>query len=325
MKNQEGFLRSILVSAIVILVWLVYMDNTDQWYLYHDNWFMSVTMVFGSFIAGASSEGGGAVAFPVMTLIYDITPPVARNFSLAIQSVGMTTASYIILRNRYQVEWKYLIPVSIGGIFGIILGTLFLIPLIAPAFVKMLFVTFWLSFGIVLFYVNQIYKRKVIDQLPFLSARDNMGLGFIGLLGGGLSALLGSGIDIFSFSYVTMRYHLSEKVATPTSVLIMALNSIVGFILHNLILHDFSDQEFNYWLVSIPVVVIGAPLGARFINSRTRKFVADFLYLIIIVQFIGAWIIIRPSGILLLFTVLIFLFGLTLFFLFARKKHWNKE
>ena len=320
MKNHKGFLRSILVSAIVILVWLVYMDYTDQWYLYRDNWFMSVTMVFGSFIAGASSEGGGAVAFPVMTLIYDITPPVARNFSLAIQSVGMTTASYIILRNRYQVEWKYLIPVSIGGIIGIILGTVFLIPLIAPAFVKMLFVTFWLSFGIVLFYVNQIYKRKVIDRLPLLSARDNMGLGFIGLLGGGLSALLGSGIDIFSFSFVTMRYHLSEKVATPTSVLIMALNSIAGFVLHNLVLHDFGDQEFNYWLVSIPVVVIGAPLGARFINSRTRKFVADFLYLIIIVQFIGAWIIIRPTGILLFFTVLIFLFGLALFFVFARKK-----
>ncbi len=314
-----GFVRSILVSAVVIVIWVVYMDYNEQWYLFRDEWFMAVTMVFGSFIAGASSEGGGAVAFPVMTLIYEITPHVARNFSLAIQSVGMTTASYIILRNRYPVEWKYLLPVSIGGIFGMILGTWYLVPVVPPAFIKMLFVTFWLSFGIVLFYVNQIYKRKVTDKLPVMPSRENMGLGFIGLLGGGLSALLGSGIDIFSFSYVTMRFHLSEKVATPTSVLIMALNSLVGFILHNLILHDFGDQEFNYWLVSIPVVVIGAPLGARFINSKTRKFVADFLYLIIIVQFIGAWLIIRPTGKLLFFTILCFLFGLALFFIFSRK------
>lgn len=295
------------------------MDYTSQWYLFIDNWFMSVTMIFGSFIAGASSEGGGAVAFPVMTLIYDIAPPVARNFSLAIQSVGMTTAAYIILRNRYPVEWRYLIPVSIGGIFGMILGTLFLVPLIAPAFVKMLFVTFWLSFGIVLFYINQISKRKVVDRLPVMDAGENTGLGFIGLLGGSLSALLGSGIDIFSFSYVTMRFHLSEKVATPTSVIIMALNSIVGFALHNLIIHDFGDQEFNYWLVSIPVVVIGAPLGARFINARTRKFVADFLYLVIIAQFIGAWLIIRPTGKLLYFTIFVFIFGLALFFVFSKK------
>jgi len=319
MKSQQGFLRSILVSAIVLLAWLVYMDYSEQWFLYRDNWFMSITMIFGSFIAGASSEGGGAVAFPVMTLIYEISPPVARNFSLAIQSVGMTTASYIILRHRYPVEWRYLIPVSIGGIFGMILGTLFLVPVIAPAFVKMLFVTFWLSFGIVLFYVNQLSKRKVTDKLRVMPAGENVGLGFIGLLGGGLSALLGSGIDIFSFSYVTMRYHLSEKVATPTSVLIMALNSLVGFILHNLILHDFGNQEFNYWLVSIPVVVIGAPLGARFISSRTRKFVADFLYLVIIAQFIGAWLIIRPTGKLLFFTILVFLFGLALFFIFSHK------
>jgi uncharacterized membrane protein YfcA len=319
MKKNLGFLRSVVVSVIILFLWIIYMENTDQWYLFRENWFMSLTMVFGSFIAGASSEGGGAVAFPVMTLIYEISPSVARNFSLAIQSVGMTTASYIILRNKFPVEWKYLIPVSIGGFFGMVSGTLFLVPLISAAYVKMLFVAFWLSFGIVLFYINQVYKREVTDRLLILSFRENIILGFIGIAGGALSALLGSGIDIFSFSYVTMRYHLSEKVATPTSVLIMAINSIIGFFLHNLVLNDFGEQEFNYWMVSIPVVVIGAPLGAHFINARTRKFVADFLYLIIIAQFIGAWLIIRPSGMLLIFTILVFLFGLTLFFVFSKK------
>jgi uncharacterized membrane protein YfcA len=41
---------------------------------------MSVTMAFGSFIAGATSEGGGAVAFPVMTLLFNIAPSIARDF-----------------------------------------------------------------------------------------------------------------------------------------------------------------------------------------------------------------------------------------------------
>ena len=30
---------------------------------------MTFTMVFASFVAGATSEGGGAIAFPIMTLI----------------------------------------------------------------------------------------------------------------------------------------------------------------------------------------------------------------------------------------------------------------
>ena len=190
MRGNQGFLRSILVSAIIFFIWLVYMDLYGQWYLFKKNWFMSLTMVFGSFIAGASSEGGGAVAFPVLTLIYQITPPIARNFSLAIQSIGMTTASYIILRNKYPVEGRYLIPVSIGGLLGMVLGTLYLVPLLPAAYVKMLFVTFWLSFGVVLFYVNQISKRNVVDRLPTLTKKGNLILGLIGVAGGGLSALL---------------------------------------------------------------------------------------------------------------------------------------
>lgn len=275
---------------------------------------MSVIMIFGSFIAGASAEGGGAVAFPVMTLVYDISPEVARNFSLAIQSIGMTAAAWLIIRNRYLVEYRYLVPASIGGILGIILGTYFLVPLIPVPFTKMLFVTFWLSFGIVLYYINHIDKRKVVEKLPAFTSVDIILLIVVGMLGGSLSALLGSGLDIFSFSYVTMRYHLSEKVATPTSVIIMAINTVIGFFLHGVIIRDFGMAEFQYWLVCIPIVILGAPLGAYFMNKKTRHFIAKFLYVIIVVQFIGALLIIRPTGILFTFTIAVFVFGILFFF-----------
>jgi hypothetical protein len=49
---------------------------------------MSLTMIFGSMVAGATSEGGGAVAFPVMTLALKIPPSIARDFSLMTQSCG---------------------------------------------------------------------------------------------------------------------------------------------------------------------------------------------------------------------------------------------
>jgi uncharacterized membrane protein YfcA len=275
-------------------------------------------MVFGSFIAGSSSEGGGAVAFPVMTLIFDFTPQVARNFSLAIQSIGMTAASYFIILKKVKVEFRYLIPVSIGGCFGIMAGTSHLVPYVHGPFAKMLFVTFWLSFAIVLFYINKIFKRDIIDELPRLSITELILLVIVGFLGGGLSSIIGSGIDILSFAYVTMRYHLSEKVATPTSVIIMAINSIVGFTMHACIINDFGSQEFNFWLVSIPVVIFGAPFGAYFINNKTRGFIANFLYWIIGIQFISALIIIQPSGQLLWFTIVAFLLGLSFFFGFTR-------
>jgi uncharacterized membrane protein YfcA len=318
-KGQGNKAAHILFPiGLALLAWIFYMTTQDLWVLFRDYWFISLTMVAGSFIAGASSEGGGAVAFPVMTLIFNIEPVVARNFSLAIQSIGMTAASFVILKKKFPIEVRYLYPVSIGGMLGIVLGTLLLVPLIPAAYAKMLFVAIWLSFGIVLFYINKIYRRRVIDRLPRLSGQEQLQLGLVGVIGGGLSAILGSGIDIFSFSYVTMRYHLNEKVATPTSVIAMAINAVVGFLFHILFLRDFSNEAFNYWMVSIPVVLIGAPMGAYFINQKTRTFVAGLLYVIILLQFTGAVMIIRPTGKLLIVTVAALLFGLLFFFGFSR-------
>ncbi len=45
-------------------------------------------MIFGAMIGGATSEGGGAVAFPVMTLALGIPPSIARDFSMMCQSCG---------------------------------------------------------------------------------------------------------------------------------------------------------------------------------------------------------------------------------------------
>lgn len=317
-ENKLKLSKWILAPVILMMLfWAFYMYAQNNWHLFAELWPMSLTMVFGSFIAGASAEGGGAVAFPVMTLIFEIPPESARNFSLAIQSVGMTTASYLILVKRFKVEYAYLIPASIGGTVGIVIGTYYLVPIIPAPFAKMLFVTFWLSFGMVLFYINVIYKRNIINTLPKFSRFEKLTIVLVGVIGGGLSSLLGSGLDIFSFSYVTMRYHLSEKVATSTSVIIMAINSIAGFVLHYFILRDFSQQEFNYWLVCIPVVVVGAPAGAYFMNKRTRGFVSKFLYVIILAQFIGAMFIIQPKGKLLLFSFLVFGFGILFFFGFS--------
>ena len=77
------------------------MAKNDYFYLFTEpsgsfgkpRYLMSITMIFGSMVAGATSEGGGAVAFPVMTLALGVTPSVARDFSFMIQSVGMVASA----------------------------------------------------------------------------------------------------------------------------------------------------------------------------------------------------------------------------------------
>ena len=79
-----------------------------------DKYFMSITMIFGAMVAGMTSEGGGAVAFPVMTLALHISPSVARDFSLMIQSCGMTAAAFTIFWMRLKTEKHSLLFCSLG-------------------------------------------------------------------------------------------------------------------------------------------------------------------------------------------------------------------
>ncbi|MCW9706012.1 sulfite exporter TauE/SafE family protein [Fodinibius salsisoli] len=290
------------------------MHTWDKWGLFIDNWFMSLTMIFGSFVAGISSEGGGAIAYPVMTLMFKITPDVARNFSLAIQSIGMTAASLWIFAKRIPVERTYLLLSGLGGLLGVIAGTIWIAPIVPPAYAKMMFVSFWLSFGIALFVINHIRKRDTRSSLPVLSGYQKTELVLVGLLGGVLSAVFGNGIDICTFSFVTMKYSLSEKIATPTSVVLMTTNAIVGTLMHGFVVADMQVEAINYWLVCIPFVILGAPLGANVLGKINRISIAVMLYLIIIAQFVAALFIIQPSGMLMIVSMLTFLTGIAIFF-----------
>ncbi|HEX5023710.1 MAG TPA: sulfite exporter TauE/SafE family protein [Agriterribacter sp.] len=318
-KAKRVFLLFGLPVIIVYITWLIYMTVSYNWHLFAHYFYMTVTMVLGSFVAGASSEGGGAIAFPVMTLVFKIHPAEARNFSLAIQSVGMTAASLWIIAQKVKIERSYLRLCFIGGTIGLIAGTYFIVPLTTPAYSKMLFVSFWLSFGIALYVVNYYRRRLIRTTLPALTGYQQAELVGIGFTGGILSAILGSGIDICTFAFITMKYNLSEKVATPTSVLLMASNAITGFLLHRLVINDIQPVVYNYWLVSIPVVMMGAPLGAFVVSRAKRLHIVNFLCTVIVVQFVGAMLIINPSGKLLYFSAGSFLAGIIIFFLLTRK------
>jgi uncharacterized membrane protein YfcA len=301
-----------------------------QFHLFVENWFMSVTMVFGSFIAGSTAAGGGAVAFPVMTLIFDVHPSCARNFSLAIQSVGMTAAAFAIWRCRIPVERNAILYGSLGGAAGVILGTFFVVPLFTnPSYTKMFFASVWLSFALALYLVNRDRDREIFHRIvDFEPLRAGSVLMAAGFLGGVVTSITGSGLDILVFSLLALRYRICETVATPTSVVLMAFNSVVGFLSHLFLtatpadgvaywMGDFQKEALYYLLVCIPVVVIGAPAGARFIRDKSRKFVAGILYVSIILQFVGALFVVKPSGGLQAFSFSVFVVGAGLFLFLA--------
>ncbi|AHE97609.1 sulfite exporter TauE/SafE family protein [Thioalkalivibrio paradoxus] len=302
--SASGPIGPMLQGALVVwAAWLLLMWHGNHWHLFSEGWFMSVTMALGSFIAGATSEGGGAVAFPVMTLVFDIEPATARDFSLMIQSVGMTAASYTIIRLGIPVEWRAVIFAAMGGALGVILSLEYLSPLLPPAQTKLFFVSTWVGFAAALFWINRIPQRETHARIQVPGSRDSLLLFLFGFVGGCISGLVGSGLDIITFSLLVLAFRVCEKVATPTSVILMASNSLVAFAWKELFGPGMAADAWAYWYVCVPIVVIGAPLGALFIRNKSREFVARFLYISIAIQYLWALIVIPMNPVLAAFSL----------------------
>lgn len=313
--------------TVVYLCYFPYMIALDKWDLFDGTtgsensprFYVSITMIFGSMVAGATSEGGAAVAFPVLTLAMGTLPSVARDFSYLIQSVGMTSAAFSIFFMRVKLEWMSILYCTIGGGLGLILGLEEIAPKLTPPYSKMYFVSIWFAFAVSLYWVNYFYGGSVFDsiphwengilwqktilkdtglaQFPSLTVKINwkvMALLATGFVGGIFSSMSGSGLDICSFALLCLLFRVNERVATPTSVVLMAGNTLIAAIYREFKMQQVSAEAYNLWLVCIPIVVIGAPIGAILSSHFHRTVFAVLIYVVDLVQFIGALVIIQP-------------------------------
>merc|ERR1712038_1583869 len=105
-------LIGILIPLVFFEVcWWLLAVRWDFFSLFPERYILSITMIFGA-----------TVAFPVMTLALGIAPSVARDFSLMIQSCGMTAAAFTIFWMKIKLEWHSVVFCSFGAIFGMVLG-----------------------------------------------------------------------------------------------------------------------------------------------------------------------------------------------------------
>jgi len=249
-----------------------------------------------------------------MTLYFSISPSTARDFSLMIQSIGMVSASITILWLGILVEWKAIIYVSIGALFGIIFGLECLH--LAPAYAKMYFAVVWAAFAFALYLLNRLPDRSIqllldppdapyIWKLGQLYQTSLFGfqlvinwkvfvLIFTGFIGGILTSVSGTGVDISSFAVLTILFRISEKTATPTSVILMAINSVVGLIYREGFQGGVNRDAWGYWLVCVPIVCFGAPLGGLISSYLHRLVLAAFVYILTFAQLVSATVLIQP-------------------------------
>jgi uncharacterized membrane protein YfcA len=266
----------IMLVAFIYIAWIIYMNLSNHWDIFKEFWPISVTMAFGSFIAGATPQGGATVAFPVFTKLFQFPSGDARTFGLLIQAIGMTMASVLILIKRIPILPHVIGYSSLGGGVGVILGVFFFqIP--AP-FPKLLFTFVATAFGAAL-----AFSRWGTDWSPLADVRNwnhyhRLVFVLIGFVGGAFAANTGAGTDMLAFIVLILAFGVDEKISTPTSVIIMGINSVIGAFMYIFVVQEVGIV-WDYWLVAVPVVILGAPLGA-YVCSKLKR---DLLIISILV------------------------------------------
>ena len=172
--------------------------------------------------------------------------------------------------------------VTSGGVIGIMISFKYIASRLPPAYAKIFFVSTWASFAYALYLLNRAKDRPIKIKVPDCPNVRAV-LFFTGIIGGIFTGIAGSGLDICSFCVLTLLYRVSEKIATPTSVVLMGQMSVFGFWFRYFWMEEISEQAWNYWLVCIPIVPIGAPLGSICATMVTRMTLGlGFRYLLLV-------------------------------------------
>lgn len=264
--------------------WLTLIVTGQHMQTLRDHWGIAVAMAAGSYVAGSTPMGGGTVGFPILVLLFHQSAQLGRDFSFAVQSIGMISASIFIISRRQRLEWTMLGGAIAGSLIGTPLGILYVAPLIPGLWIKIVFAVIWASFGVL-----HLYRTREFAAAEGLAPinrtfdwRAGMAVGlFSGLT---MVSITGVGIDMMIYAVLVLLRQADLKIAIPTSVVIMAFNSVLGVVTKNLT-SGMLPGVYENWLAAAPIVALGAPLGVFVVNVIGRAPTLYFVSVLCLGQF----------------------------------------
>lgn len=290
-------------------VWASLVLLGGRWEIVKDHWPIAAAMAAGSYVAGSTPMGGGTIGFPILVLLFDQPAELGRNFSFAVQSIGMVSASIFILARRQKVDWRFLGIACATALVMLPLSSVLVAPRVSSLFIKLLFAVIWCSFGI----VHLLRLREVVGMKGLGAGRGAFSTTMavlVGVLGGVIASITGVGIDMLLYAALVVLFQTDLKIAIPTSVMIMAFTSLVG-VATQTIRGVMQPEVFYNWLAAAPIVALGAPIGAFFLQIVPRGPTLLFVSILCVGQFVWTLIDERVSG----FNLVLSFVGLAAFLL----------
>ena len=249
--------------------WCAIVFTGGRWAVVQEHWPIAAAMALGSYFAGSTPMGGGTVGFPVLVLLFNEPASIGRNFSFAVQSIGMVSASILILSLRRPLAWRMTGWSLVGTTVGTPLGLFVYAPFVPGVAAKVVFAVVWASFGVMTFVKLRELAR--LDGMTSTSARFDRLAGLsVGFFGGLLiTSITGIGVDMLLYVVLVLLVRADLKIAIPSSLLLMAYTSLIGLATQSA-RGVVEPEVWGNWMAAAPVVALGAPLGVVIVNYIPR-------------------------------------------------------
>jgi uncharacterized protein len=235
---------------------------------------------------GLIGGGGSILTVPILVYLFDIDPVLSTAYSLFV--VGLTSAvgSVSHFRNGnvhlktalifglpsilavYSVR-KFVVPIIPDPVFS--LGTL---NVTKPVFILVLFAILMILASITM--IRKPLKQTISDQIKY-----NYPLIFVeGIAVGGVTGMVGAGGGFLIIPALVLMARLPMKLAVGTSLLIIALKSLIGFTGD---LGSGLTIDYQFMLIFSFFAIVGILIGSyltRFIPNEKLKPVFGWFVLV---------------------------------------------
>jgi uncharacterized membrane protein YfcA len=228
-------------------------------------------------VLGLIGGGGSILTVPVLVYLMSINPVTATAYSLFVVGTSSLVGAVKNMQKK-RVDYRTAVVFSIPAFIAVYATRKFLVPAIPDHIItiaglqitKNIAIMLFFAFIMILASVSMIRERK---EKPVKAEKVKYNYPLIiieGLIVGVLTGIVGAGGGFLIIPALVLLAKLPMKKAVATSLLIIAIKSLIGFI------GDVQNQDINwpFLLIFTGISVVGIFLGVylnKYIDGKKLK------------------------------------------------------
>lgn len=247
---------------------------------------MDVTEILGylgavivGLVLGLIGGGGSILTVPILVYLIGLNPIVATAYSLFVVGVTSCIGTFQNIK-KGRVDFKTAIIFSIPAFIAVFLTRRFLVPMIPNEVFSVgeftvtnnIFIMVFFAIIMLLASISMIRNRKdKVEESSHQNIQFNYPLIALEGIGVGiLTGIVGAGGGFLIIPALVILAKLPMKTAVGTSLLIIAIKSLIGF------LGDIANLEidWNFLLIFTFLSIVGIIIGvwlSKFISGKKLK------------------------------------------------------